>query len=803
MPYLRSPQNSVIRLTALVSSMLGILCSLLYPATLSGVAAQEMSQSQIAHVQEVETTQTETVSVTRLALTANDLVYDPTRNLIYASVPNRAGRGGNSILPIYPETGRTGAPLFVGSEPTQLALSDDRRYLYVALDGSGAVRRVDLTNYTAGLQFSLGNSSSAPNRANDIEVLPNQPDAVAVARSTGSIAVYDNGVPRATTTAEFGSARSFYLAFSATADKLYGIGESFNRMTVDAAGVRVIGSSQGGSNSDIVFSEGLLYAPNGRVTDPETGSLVGTFSDVGSSALVAVDSTVDRVYFLSSSGVGSLILRAYDQHTFTLRGTVAVPSVFGFPSSFIRWGANGFALGTNNNQTFLLRTSLVPSAESVSNSDSPAPTASPSPTPHPAAVRQVALKTNDLVYNSSDRQLYASVPGNVGQNGNSITTIDPSAGTVGASAFVGSEPNRLALSDDGRTLYVGLDGAAAVRRFDTTSRTPNLQFSLGGTPFCGAFIAEDIAVQPGNANVIAVSRRRSGCSGNEGVAIFDNGTARPMTSTNGMSINAVEFSAAADTLYGYNSGSTGFELYKLALSNSGVTTTKTTSGVIRGFGVDIKYEGGALYTTTGRAVDAEAQTLLGTYVPESVASVASVVPDSNINRVFFLTSVGSGASTVRLWAYDNLTFLPVGYIDIPSVSGAVSSLVRWGDDGLAFRTSGGQVFLIQSPLFNPPKTTVQLTSPTTGARITQPQVVTLTAEVNPDPRVTIDRVDFYLNGKLVGTTANAPYTKTVRVLNPGTYFFTVRAIDDDGVVTESAPVALTVVKGKRRTFTRR
>src|SRR5436305_7315579 len=80
------------------------------------------------------------------------------------------------------------------------------------------------------------------------------------------------------------------------------------------------------------------------------------------------------------------------------------------------------------------------------------------------SVRQLRLPTKDLVYNPAARQLYASVPGGAGAGGNSVAVIDPAAGTLVRSVFVGSEPGKLALSDDGRYLYVALDGAAAVQR---------------------------------------------------------------------------------------------------------------------------------------------------------------------------------------------------------------------------------------------------------------------------------------------------------------------------------------------------
>jgi uncharacterized protein (TIGR03437 family) len=49
------------------------------------------------------------------------------------------------------------------------------------------------------------------------------------------------------------------------------------------------------------------------------------------------------------------------------------------------------------------------------------------------------------------------------------------------------------------------------------------------------------------------------------------------------------------------------------------------------------------------------------------------------------------------------TFLLAGSVDVPNVSGSAGSLIRWGADGLAFRTfgssgqtGGGQIFLIRS-----------------------------------------------------------------------------------------------------------
>jgi uncharacterized repeat protein (TIGR01451 family) len=94
--------------------------------------------------------------VRRLALPTNDLVYDQFRGKIYASVPGRAGSIGRGVQVIDPETGSVGPGLLVGGEPGKLALSADGRSLDVALDGAGAVRRLDLPSLLPGLRFSPG-----------------------------------------------------------------------------------------------------------------------------------------------------------------------------------------------------------------------------------------------------------------------------------------------------------------------------------------------------------------------------------------------------------------------------------------------------------------------------------------------------------------------------------------------------------------------------------------------------------------------------------------------------------------------
>lgn len=201
----------------------------------------------------------------------------------------------------------------------------------------------------------------------------------------------------------------------------------------------------------------------------------------------------------------------------------------------------------------------------------------PLPQSGPAVfVRQLPLTVNDVVYSPLTHLLYASVPSSVGPGGNSIVTIDPTTGSIVNTVFVGSEPNKLALADDGTTLYVSLDGAFSIRKFDVSTQTPGAQFSVGQDSFFGMFSVGDLAVAPGNPNLLAVARQYRGTSPPEaGVAVFDNGVQRPTTGP-GHTVGSdyLSFSASASKLYGsgFYSG-----LTTLSINASGVSITTSTS----------------------------------------------------------------------------------------------------------------------------------------------------------------------------------------------------------------------------------
>lgn len=315
----------------------------------------------------------------------------------------------------------------------------------------------------------------------------------------------------------------------------------------------------------------------------------------------------------------------------------------------------------------------------------PAATPDTTSTPVPSTfIRKVNLPINDFVYSPSDLSIYASVPSIVGPGrGNTITKINPTDGAIGSSVFVGSEPNKMAVSGDGQTIYVKLDGAQAIRRFDVPSQTAGLQFYPQG-PF---YYVEDMVVQPGNSQVIAIA------NGFEGVAIYDNGVQRPVYGDGGAyGIWSIDF-ASPTTLYGYDNYSSGFELIDFTVSSTGVTGINIGNNLISGFGLRIKYSNGLIYATGGRVVNPSTRTIVGSFA----SGGSTMAIDSAAGRIYFLYEN-------VLTAYDTNTFLLIGSVTLPALNGTPYNLVRWGENGLAFRVYSGssgsnsQLYLVQSTL---------------------------------------------------------------------------------------------------------
>ena len=201
---------------------------------------------------------------------------------------------GNNIVAIDPNSGAIVKTIFVGSEPTRIALSSDGTQLYVGLNGASSIRQVNLTTGTAGMQFYLGGGPgiyNPPFTAQDIAVIPGQPNSIVVYTNNGIVTVYDSGVARAKTSSglnvyfnsNYGS-----MSFGSSASTLYlnaqSPSASLYALTIDSTGVSAAkamgpGSSNYASNTNsIQYDNNRIYLNSGAVLDSTTGAQLGQFS---------------------------------------------------------------------------------------------------------------------------------------------------------------------------------------------------------------------------------------------------------------------------------------------------------------------------------------------------------------------------------------------------------------------------------------------------------------------------------------------------------------------------------------------
>ncbi|HEU4768697.1 MAG TPA: hypothetical protein VFS77_15045, partial [Pyrinomonadaceae bacterium] len=634
-------------------------------------------------------------SVIKLQLAANDLIFDPGTQKVYASVPSGLTSYGNSLAPISPVTGVVSEPIFIGVDPTRLAISSNNQYLYAGLDGVGGVRRFDLQTQTPGLQFSLGVVAAGPLHVEDIEVQPGNPSVVAVSLRNKvtvpgfeGVAVFDEGVKRQNVTQRHTGSNA--IEFSASPSVLWGLDtrsteSGLEKLNVDASGVTVLSKMPHliSGAGDFEFQNGLLYANNGQVVDPDTQTVLGSFPMAG---FMATDIPANRVYFMDWSPISPTVtIFAFDSTTFLPVGFLSIPNVSGRPGSFIRCGTNKLAFRTGGNEVYFVPIS----------SFKPFPTVTPSFTTRPDGLREFSLPVNDIVYNPADQLIYASVPSFAGNIGNSIAAINPATGLVGQPVFIGSDPFKVALSDNGSVLYTTLGGAPRVRKFDIATKTPGPQFGLGTDPFNGPFYGENLAVAQTNPEMVAVTTYLPALSGTTGIVLTNNGV--PLQDKGAG--NSLTF--FGPHLFTYSNDTTEFALRKLATTSTGLSESIFRRFVMAGFGQRIAAKGGRIFGSDGTVADPESLLPLGRFVRDDPGILFA--PDPENHRVYFL-GLNDLRTAAILSAYDTRTFVQVGSLSISGVftdETPLRSFIRYGADGLAFSNAAGKMYFLTTSMITP------------------------------------------------------------------------------------------------------
>ncbi len=322
-----------------------------------------------------------------------------------------------------------------------------------------------------------------------------------------------------------------------------------------------------------------------------------------------------------------------------------------------------------------------------------------------ANMRSLDLPANALVWDPYAQSIYASLPSSYGVNGNSIAVVNPKNGKITGYYFAGSEPTQMALSSDGKYLYVGLNGDGSVQRFMLPGFTPDINISLGTSEYGGVYTAGAIEVSPGDSHTIAVVPIGAGCCGGSAPLEFFTDANQLPNTVSSPGISYIQF-ASASTLYGYSNS----VVSEVAVNANGGTLTTQWDSLLTGSG-GIVYDAGLIYGENGQVLDPSTGMLVGTYDVGSsyFNNTVEVWPESAINSTFAvgITPFFNGFGVT---SYNLSHFTPTAVINLSQLSGTAQSLTSWGSNGLAFvlePTCCGtaQTEIVQSSMMNPPSTT--------------------------------------------------------------------------------------------------
>ena len=293
---------------------------------------------------------------------------------------------------------------------------------------------------------------------------------------------------------------------------------------------------------------------------------------------------------------------------------------------------------------------------------------------------------NDLAYSAATGKLYASVPGSVIGVGNTVTVLDPATGHTISSVWVGSEPNQLAMSTDGLTLYISLDANKTIRTLDLSSLTPGPPFGMG-TAITGApYGVKSFAVIAGDATSIAVLRA------DRTAVVFTNGVARANTyPTTSYALDAIAASGSPSRLYGRS----GTSLVRIDVTANGLFFVDQTPNLLSSSSTQLRFDSGRLYDDVGNVVDAETRVNVGAFPTESRSMGRLVAPDIADGYVMFANFVA--ATDATLARYDPTTLAKTNSVSLAYVS-SVTSLLVAGTNRFAFRTSDSVFVFWQEPL---------------------------------------------------------------------------------------------------------
>jgi hypothetical protein len=329
----------------------------------------------------------------------------------------------------------------------------------------------------------------------------------------------------------------------------------------------------------------------------------------------------------------------------------------------------------------------------------------------------IPLTASALTVDPVGGLLYAAIPASATQNPSTVIPIDPATGAMKTSIAVSSDPRRLAVSDDGRELYVASTGV--LQRFNLKTLALEKTFNLPVDSEWGQTYVQEMRVVPGSPQSIVVELFANVDPAEDGAALYnDSGLVNWIQGVGGTNRNLMLDSftfTSPSTIYGLPVGSSFLAELKVSATGLSVVSPAGAGCCNQSTGSLVASDGTLLYSNSGEVWDPSTQKLLGTYLEangDQLFYTASVVPETANRHTYFLDedTQYEQYQAVNIDVYDQASYALLGTVPFTSIYPPdVTDLVRWGSNGFAFRcvditgnqSSANQIVIVTSNLIAP------------------------------------------------------------------------------------------------------
>jgi hypothetical protein len=213
--------------------------------------------------------------------------------------------------------------------------------------------------------------------------------------------------------------------------------------------------------------------------------------------------------------------------------------------------------------------------------------------------RSLTISVNDAIYDPLSDTIFVS-------NDVGVVEVDPATLQTGRSVALAGRPGPVAVSDDGITLWVGLQEQSAIVPIDTAAMSDGVAVSLGVSQApVGSRLAADIEVAPGTTGTVVASMQ----NGYEIVA-YENGAELPGIILDSSAANDIVFKDAS-TIIGIEDQSSGFAASLIVLDENGLTQEKSLPRFSFGFGAELALGNEFAFVSSGRVLDVETENVIG------------------------------------------------------------------------------------------------------------------------------------------------------------------------------------------------